>query len=64
MGNVGVFDAMSGDAVFHTGFDFPAVLSVFTYVVDISGDRREELIICDVTESGPVIRIYWNEKPK
>jgi len=63
IGDVGVFDAMTGDAVFYTGFDFPAVRSVFTYAVDIAGDCREELIICDSTDTGPMIRIYWNEAP-
>jgi len=63
MGNAGVFDPMTGAPVWLTGREFPAVRSLFVYVADVSGDCREELLLCDSTASGPVMRVYWNEDP-
>ena len=66
-GNVGVFDAVKGSSVWHTGTDgdanYSSVRAQFIYMADIAGDPREEIIICDSTASGPYIRIFWNTSP-
>ncbi|MBN2414916.1 VCBS repeat-containing protein [bacterium] len=59
-GNIGVFDAKTGRAVWTTGDTFTSVRSLFTYVADITGDTREEVVICDSTDTGLWIRIYRN----
>ncbi|NQT24345.1 VCBS repeat-containing protein [candidate division KSB1 bacterium] len=72
-GNVGVFDALNGSSVWHTGTDGDAdygpVQSVMIYAADIAGDSREEVIVIDQTNSPPEVQIYWNttantNKPK
>ncbi|MBN1893756.1 VCBS repeat-containing protein [bacterium] len=62
-GNAGVFDPMTGAPLWLTGREFPAVRSLWIYAADVAGDSREELILCDSTDTGPVLRIYWNENP-
>jgi len=62
-GNVGLFDAMTGEPIWYTSRDFPAVNASFTYVADVGGDSREEVIVCDSTDTGFKIRVYWNNTP-
>ncbi|HDQ46351.1 MAG TPA: hypothetical protein ENN17_12780 [bacterium] len=63
-GEAGVFDALTGEALFVTGRDgIPSVRVSFLYVADVDGDGREELIVCDETESGPTLRFFRNEAP-
>ncbi|MCJ7813360.1 hypothetical protein MUP95_08615, partial [bacterium] len=57
-GNVGVFDAVTGEAVWTT-VDSPVAASSI-YVADVAGDSREEVIIYD--ENDGTIKVYWNEE--
>ena len=57
-GNIGVFDALTGDAIWHTPEDFPATNATLIYTADIAGDSREEVIIYDTSGK---IQIYWNQ---
>jgi len=59
-GNVGIFDAVTGAAIWYTGREHLAVKSHFVYVADVAGDNREEVIICDSTRTGLYIRVYQN----
>jgi hypothetical protein len=58
-GNIGVFDAVSGAAIWYTPRDFSQTFASIIYAADISGDSREEVIICDTLGSGS-IKVYWN----
>ncbi|MBN2030414.1 fibronectin type III domain-containing protein, partial [bacterium] len=58
LGNVGVFDAITGQAVWTT-VDSPVAAGVI-YVADVSGDSREEVIVYDVNDGK--IKVYWNEE--
>ena len=62
-GNAGVFDAMTGQAVWATNYEGePAVLAYMMYVADVAGDPREEVIICDkVGTDDYQLKIYHNE---
>ena len=60
--NVGVFNAMTGEAVWSTGVNFDPVKATTIYVADVAGDNREEVVICDSTNTGCYIRVYWNEE--
>ncbi len=57
-GNVAVFDALTGEAIWHTPEDFPATSATLVYAVDIAGDSREEVIIYDTSGK---LEIYWNQ---
>lgn len=57
-GNVGVFDAMTGKALWVTGRDAPAVQATLIYVADVSGDAREEVIVYDAADG--TIKVYGN----
>ena len=59
-GNVGVFDAVTGQAVWSTVGTSPEVQASSLYVADVAGDYREEIIIYD--EADGRIKIYWNEE--
>ena len=59
-GNIGVFDPLTGKAVWNTPDDFPAVEASFIYVADVAGDTREEIIVYD--ELDGTIKVYWNEE--
>lgn len=61
VGEAGIFDALTGQAIFRTGADRPSVSSAFIYVADVCGDGREEMMLCDLTDEGPVMRIYTND---
>jgi hypothetical protein len=56
-GNVGVFNALTGAAIWHTTQLSPKTYASIIYVADISGDSREEVIVNDTTGT---IRVYWN----
>ena len=57
-GNIGIFNAVTGDAEWYTPNDYPAVQAEFVYVADVAGDTREELIIYDQADSR--IKVFWN----
>jgi len=60
-GNVIILDAVSGE-VFWSTFDHdPQTQAYMLYVADVTGDNREEIIICDVSNSDYRIKIYVNE---
>jgi len=58
-GNVGVFDAVTGEALWTTVGSDPLVKASSIYVADVAGDGREEVILFDETDSK--IKVYWNE---
>jgi|GEM_PF-1382815 len=62
--NVGVFNATTGEALWTTGegAEFDPVKATIIYVADVAGDNREEVVICDSTNTGCYIRVYWNEE--
>jgi len=64
-GNVGVFDAMTGSSVWHTGSDagasYPPVQAHMIYVANVAGDWREEIIVCDVSTTPPRILVFQND---
>ncbi len=62
-GNVGIFDAVTGDSIWTTLTRDPSIQSLFTYVADVAGDSREELISCDVSNDNPRIKIFYNNHP-
>jgi hypothetical protein len=57
-GNIGVFDAVTGEALWYTPNAFPAVQATMIYVADVAGDYREEVIIYDIASGA--IKIYAN----
>ncbi len=59
LGNIGVFNAENGEAVWATPHDFGAVTAAMVYVADVSGDSREEVVVYDSLDGK--IKIYWNE---
>ncbi|HEX9933897.1 MAG TPA: hypothetical protein VGB38_01770, partial [bacterium] len=61
VGNVGVFDAMTGLAVWTTVGMTPAIEADAFYVADVAGDGREEVLIHDQTDG--TIKIFWNTDP-
>lgn len=58
-GNVGVFNALTGDTIWTTMGRLPQVHARSLYVADVAGDSREELIVMDQNDSS--IKIYHNE---
>jgi len=62
-GNIGIFDAVTGDSVWTTMSRHPSIQSKIIYVADVAGDSREELISCDISGSNPKIKIFYNNKP-
>ena len=59
-GNVGVFDAATGQAVWTTIDMVPQIQAHVIYVADVSGDNREEIVIYDKADG--TIKIFWNEE--
>ncbi len=57
-GNVGVFDPLTGAAVWHTPADAPPVRATLIYVADVTADGREEVVIHDAATGS--IRVYGN----
>lgn len=57
-GNVGVFDALTGAAVWHTPADAPPVRATLIYVADVTADGREEVVIHDAATG--TVRVYRN----
>jgi hypothetical protein len=58
-GDIGVFDAVTGGAVWTTGHDFDAVRASLIYVADVAGDNREEIIIYDKVRRQ--LQVFWND---
>jgi hypothetical protein len=57
-GNTGIFNPVTGQAVWTTMGESPAVQAKFVYVADVSGDSREEVILYDQTDHS--LKIFWN----
>jgi len=60
-GNVGVFDAVTGQEIWSTVDVNPQVRASAIYVADIAGDGREEIVLYD--ENDGRIKVYWNPEP-
>jgi hypothetical protein len=58
VGNIGVFDAMTGSAVWSTVNSVPALKANSFYVADVSGDGREEIVVYDYADS--TVKVFWN----
>ena len=58
-GNMGVFNPITGKALWTTKDVSPQIQAQFVYVADVSGDSREEVIIYDAADGK--IKILWNE---
>lgn len=61
-GNIGIFDAVTGDSIWTTIDRDSDIQAQFIYVADVAGDSREELITCDVSGSNPLLKIFWNNQ--
>ncbi|MCK4817099.1 fibronectin type III domain-containing protein, partial [bacterium] len=57
---MGVFDAVTGQAVWTTIDMVPQIQAHVIYVADVSGDNREEIVIYDKADG--TIKIFWNEE--
>jgi len=57
-GHVGVFDAVSGDAVWTTLSLLTNLQAKTLYVADISGDSREEIVVFDLEDH--TIKVFHN----
>jgi len=59
-GNVGLFDAITGEAIWTTMGSDPSIETGSLYVADVAGDSREEIIIYN--EYDGKIKVFWNSK--
>ena len=53
-GKVGVFDAVTGGAIWVS----PSIAATTLYVADVAGDSREEIVVYD--QSSGSIKVFWN----
>ncbi len=60
-GNVVILDAITGEVVWSTLNKDPDIKASLLYVADVTGDSREELIVCDVSDNENRIKIFTNE---
>jgi uncharacterized repeat protein (TIGR02543 family) len=61
--NAGIFDAMTGEAIWTTIGILPEIESYFIYVADVAGDSREELMIYEEKSGVYTVKIFWNSAP-
>jgi len=60
LGHIGVFDAVSGDAVWTTLSLLSDLEAKTLYVADISGDSREEIVVFDLYDHS--IKVFHNDE--
>lgn len=57
-GEIGVFDAMTGEPVWYSPGHVPAMQAALLYVADVTDDGREEVVVYDA--GGARIAVYGN----
>lgn len=60
-GHACILDAVSGETIWSTQQEDPQIEVSMIYVADVCKDNREELILCDISEGGYRIKVFWNE---
>lgn len=60
-GNVAILDAVTGEVMWSTCDYNPQTQASLLYIADITGDYREEVIICDVSNNENQIKVFGND---
>ncbi len=60
-GNAVILNACTGEVVWSTSDKDPQIQVAMIYVADVTGDSREELILCDVSNDNYRIKVFSNE---